>query len=89
MLENSFLQNFGTGIVCAAGGILSLNKTSILNCGTALETEDSATIEIASSKLSNNSRYGILLKTKMENIFAGDEKRKIVSDLVELQKFIP
>lgn len=89
VLENSFIQNFATGITCGAGGSLSLNKTSIFNCGMALEADDTVTIEIKSSKMSNNSKYGIQMKTKVENIFAGDEKRKIVSDLAELQKLIP
>lgn len=89
VLENSFMQNFATGITCSADGSLLLNKTSIFNCGVALETEDTATIETKSSKMFNNSKYGIYLKTKMENIFAEDEKRKIVCDLVELQKLIP
>lgn len=83
------MQNFATGITCAANGSLSLKQTSIFNCGMAVETEDTATIEIASSKLFNNSKYGIYLKTKVENIFAAEEKRKIVSDLVELRKLLP
>lgn len=89
MLENSFMQNFATAILCAANSALSLNKTSIFNCGVALEIEDTATVSISSSKLFNNSKYGIYLKTKMENIFVGEEKRKIVPDLVELQQLLP
>lgn len=83
------MQNFATGITCAAGGTVSLIKTSIFNCGMALEADVAASVEITSSKMFNNIKYGIYLKTKMENIFAGDGKRKIVSDLVELQKLIP
>lgn len=89
VLDNTLIQTFATGIICAAGGTLSLNSTSIFNCGTALETEDTASIEITSSKLFNNSKYGIYYKTKMENIFADEEKRKTLPDLVELQKLIP
>lgn len=89
VLENTLIQKFGTGIICAAGGTVSLNKALIFNCGMALETEDTATIQITSSKLFNNTNYGIFFKTRMENIFLSEEKRKIFSDLMELQKLIP
>lgn len=90
VLENTKIQTFATGIICSADGTLSLNKTSIFNCGTALETEDTATIQIASSKLFNNNNYGVYFKTKMENLFASaEEKRKIVADLMGMQKLIP
>lgn len=89
VLESTLMQTFATGVLCASGGTISLNKASIFNCGTALEIEDAATIEITSTKLFNNMKYGIYLKSKMENLFANEEKRKIVPDLVELQKLIP
>lgn len=83
------MQTFATAITRASGGTLSLNKTFIFNCGMALEVEDAASIQITSSKMFNNSKYGVYFKTKVENIFASEEKRKIVPDLIELQKLIP
>lgn len=89
MLENTLIQAFGTGITCATGAQLSLNQTSIFNCRMALEMEDAVAIQISSSKIINNHNYGIYLKTKVENLFTNDEKRKIVPDLIEMQKLIP
>lgn len=89
MLEHTLIQTFASGITCAAGGQLSLKETLVFNCGVALEAEDTASIQMTSSKMCNNNNYGIYFKTKMEKLFGAEEKRKIVADLVEMQKLIP
>lgn len=89
VLENTLIQTFAKGITCAADSKLSLTKTLIFNCGVALEAEDASAIEITASNMFNNKSYGIYFKTKIQNLLTNEEKRKIVPDLVEMQKLIP
>lgn len=88
VLENTQVQNFGTGITCATGGTLIMNQSSISKCGTSLEIEDAVNIQFTSSQMLN-SDYGLFFKTKVENVLEKGQKKKIMSDLDELRKLIP
>ena len=87
VLENTLIQNFATGISCAAGGTLVMNQSTVSNCGTGLETSD-ANIQFVNAQMTNNSDYAVYFKTKTPNILNG-EKKKIVTNFDELRKLIP
>lgn len=87
VLENTLIQNFATGISCAAGGNLVMNQSSISNCGSGLEIDDNTIIQFATAQITNNSDYAVFYKTKTPNVLNG-EKRKIVANFDELRKLI-
>lgn len=89
VLEKTLIQNFGTGINCAADTTLTMNQATILNCGTGMATGDKATIHIVSSQFNNNSDFAVFHKTKSENVLANGEKKKIISNFGDLLTLMP
>lgn len=88
VLENTSIHSVATGVTCAAGGTFTMNQSSLSNCGTGLDIEDTSNVQITSSQLTNND-YGIFYRTKADNLFGKGEKKKIVSEFEELRKLSP
>ncbi|XP_031623409.1 protein nessun dorma isoform X2 [Contarinia nasturtii] len=89
ILEHTVIKNVGTGITCAAGSTLIMNQSTLSNCGISLEMGDETNIQFDKSQMVNSNNSAILFKTKAENVFEKDEKKKIISDCGELRTLIP
>lgn len=85
ILENTIVQDFADGIICAADSSLVLKDSQIKNCEIGLVVNDKTRIENSSSAIINSSTYGIFYKTNVANVFSGEEKKRQFAHLSEIK----
>lgn len=85
ILENTIVQGFADGIICAADSTTVLENSQIKNCEIGLIVNDKSRIASSSSTIINSSSHGIFYKTNVANIFSGEEKKRNLEHLSEIK----
>lgn len=84
-MENTIVQDFADGIICAADSSLVLKDSQIKNCEIGLVVNDKTRVESSSSAIINSSTYGIFYKTNVANVFSGEEKKRRFAHLADIK----